>query len=87
MANLSPFFANSGSLQFFSVYQNVPRGAKNDFLLTGLRQDEYTKRAPGVFKEMPAGDSESDSDKAGTQWAAGKRLPGKLIIRRSRRCF
>jgi hypothetical protein len=65
----------------------VPRGPKNDFLLTGLRQDEYTKRAPGVFMEIPADDSESDNDEAESQWAAGKRLPGKLFIRRGRRCF
>mmetsp|Transcript_2795 Transcript_2795/g.6001 ORF Transcript_2795/g.6001 Transcript_2795/m.6001 type:complete len:582 (-) Transcript_2795:1490-3235(-) len=51
MANLSPFQQGYGSLQCFSVYQNVPNRSKDDFMLTGLRQDEYTAKAPGVFRE------------------------------------
>ena len=76
MANLSPFQEGYGSLQLFSVYQRVPKGPKNDFLLTGLRQDEYTAQAPGVFKETPPLDADCDSDDAGN-WVAGRRLPGK----------
>jgi hypothetical protein len=51
MANLSPFQGGYGSLQFFSVYQNVPNRPEDDFMLTGLRQDEHTANAPGVFFE------------------------------------
>ena len=51
MANLSPFQRGYGSLQFFSLYQDVPNRAEDDFLLTGLRQDEHTANAPGIFFE------------------------------------
>ena len=53
MANLSPFQRGYGSLQLFSVHQNVPNGPGSDFELTALRQDSLTSRAPGVFKEAP----------------------------------
>jgi hypothetical protein len=81
MANLSPFFFQSGcgSLQVFSVYQRVPQGIQNDFLLTGLRQDEYTIQAPGVFREVPLSnmDDENDASDQG-DWVAGKRLPSTI---------
>ena len=51
MANLSPFQKGYGSLQLFSVHQDVPNSAEDDFMLTGLRQDEHTANAPGVFFE------------------------------------
>eukprot|EP00536_Pseudo-nitzschia_multiseries_P002425 jgi/Psemu1/251619/estExt_Genewise1Plus.C_320062 len=51
MANLSPFQQGYGSLQCFSVHQDVPNRDEDDFMLTGLRQDEHTARAPGVFHE------------------------------------
>lgn len=52
IANLSPFQKGSGSLQIFSVSQNVPsRGRANDFWLTGLRRDHSTALAPGIFRE------------------------------------
>lgn len=51
LANLSPFQTGYGSLQVFSVYQNVPKGAENDMKVTGLRRDQYTAQAPGIFKE------------------------------------
>jgi len=51
MANLSPFQRGYGSLQVFSVYQEVPNSLGSDIDLTGLRQDGTTARAPGVFKE------------------------------------
>jgi WD repeat-containing protein 24 len=51
MANLSPFQKGYGSLQIFSVYQDVPYGKQDDFALTGLRQDYAISRAPGVFRE------------------------------------
>ena len=51
MANLSPFQRGYGSLQFFSVYQDVPNRPEDDFMLTGLRQDEHTANAPGCFFE------------------------------------
>ena len=31
--------------------QNVPNSVDDDFMLTALRQDEYTAKAPGVFRE------------------------------------
>lgn len=74
MANLSPFQSGYGSLQVFSVYQRVPKGPKNDFLLTGLRQDVYTAGAPGVFKEVPP--EGAPDDIASDQSVAGRRLPG-----------
>mmetsp|Transcript_62676 Transcript_62676/g.70081 ORF Transcript_62676/g.70081 Transcript_62676/m.70081 type:complete len:1140 (+) Transcript_62676:51-3470(+) len=51
IANFSPFQPGSGSLQCFSVYQDVPNRINDDFMLTALRQDEYTAKAPGVFRE------------------------------------
>ena len=51
MANLSPFQHGYGSLQLFSVHQDVPNRAEDDFMLTGLRQDEHTAKAPGIFFE------------------------------------
>jgi hypothetical protein len=78
MANLSPFQRGFGSLQLFSVYQFVPRGRMNEFKITGLRQDEYTARAPGCFKEVPPDDFRSGEDEADDAlWTAGKRLPGE----------
>lgn len=53
MANLSPFQRGYGSLQLFSVHQQVPNGIGSDFDLTALRQDNITAKAPGVFKESP----------------------------------
>jgi len=73
IANLSPFQKGYGSLQLVSVHQNVPSGHDNDYLLSGLRSDELTSRAPGVFKEVPPtckqhedclpGDTSHDKDK------------------------
>jgi hypothetical protein len=76
MANLSPFQSGYGSLQVFSVYQRVPKGPKNDFLLTGLRQDAYTAGAPGVFKEVPPEGAADDA--SSDQSVAGRRLPGTI---------
>eukprot|EP00934_Nitzschia_sp_Nitz4_P001856 Nitzschia sp. Nitz4//scaffold43_size134323//5968//9728//NITZ4_003276-RA/size134323-augustus-gene-0.212-mRNA-1//1//CDS//3329551879//1856//frame0 len=52
MANLSPFQRGYGSLQVFSVHQQVPNGIGDDSALTALRRDEVTARAPGVFREL-----------------------------------
>ena len=79
MANLSPFQQGYGSLQLFSIYQQVPSGRKCDFLLTGLRQDEYTARAPGIFREVPVEDTEGEQDETDGLWLAGKRLPGECL--------
>ena len=51
MANLSPFQQGYGSLQIFSVYQPLPVGPREDFILTGLRQDPVTAMAEGIFRE------------------------------------
>lgn len=48
LANLSPFQRGFGSLEVFSVSQNVPSEPKNDFGLTGLRTEV---EAPGIFRE------------------------------------
>jgi hypothetical protein len=77
MANLSPFQRGYGSLQLFSVNQQVPNGAESDFMLTGLRRDEQTARAPGVFQETPFEAYNAGSDEAEDSWSAGKRLPGE----------
>jgi hypothetical protein len=72
---LSPFQQGYGSLQIFSVYQKLPTG-KDELLLTGLRQDEVTARAPGVFRE-PAVEQTSVSadDSTALHWIPGHRLP------------
>jgi len=51
MANLSPFQRGCGSLQIFSVTQNVPSSRQKDFGLTALRQDRVIASAPGIFRE------------------------------------
>ena len=79
MANLSPFQRGYGSLQIFSVNQQVPNRVVNDFMLTGLRRDEQTRRAPGVFKEVPVEAYNEVFDET-EDLSAGKRLPGKLRL-------
>jgi hypothetical protein len=75
MANLSPFQSGYGSLQIFSVYQNVPKGSEHDKKLTCLRQDKHTANAPGVFKEEIS-ESEDDVRSEGDGvWALQRRLP------------
>ena len=84
MANLSPFQQGYGSLQLFSVYQQVPKGPKSDFFLTGLRQDECTAEAPGVFREIPPGHGGNDSEDMGPEnWFGGRRLPCKFHASRA----
>jgi hypothetical protein len=80
MANLSPFQSGYGSLQLFSVYQNVPKGIENNVKLTGLRQDTETAEAPGVFKEGVVESSEDGRNEIDDFWAPGRRLPGKIIV-------
>ena len=74
LANLSPFQRGYGSLQLFSVHQEVPNGAGSDFALTALRQDAITAKAPGVFKEAP-NDVTINSSTATEEPSAGRRLP------------
>jgi WD repeat-containing protein 24 len=71
ITNLSPFQHGFGSLQVFSVCQQVP-GPKQDFLLTGLRKDSATASAPCVFRELP---SDADVQDYSSKWVAGNRLP------------
>lgn len=54
MANLSPFQKGCGSLQIFSVCQPVPSDPDSEFYLTGLRRDNVTSAAPGIFREVPS---------------------------------
>ena len=79
MANLSPFQRGYGSLQIFSVCQQVPNDPASDYLLTGLCQDEQTAQAPGVFRE-----SQIEGANSGTgiddSLLGGKRLPGKIDL-------
>jgi hypothetical protein len=75
MANLSPFQKGCGSLQLFSVCQDVPSSTESDFLLTGLRRDAVTANAPGIFRETP---TEGNAEQIVTfpiGWRAGRRLP------------
>ena len=76
MANLSPFQRGFGSLQLFSVHQNVPNGLRNDKDLTCLRQDGATANAPGVFYE-PAIETDTESSNDHTRIPWGKRIPEK----------
>ena len=68
MANLSPFQTGCGSLQLFSVCQPVPSGARNEFLLTGLRRDAVTSRAPGIFRENPLPGEDAVDSRVETKW-------------------
>jgi hypothetical protein len=74
LANLSPFQRGYGSLQLFSVHQQVPNGAGSDFELTALRQDAITSKAPGVFKEAPIEVSTNTSTSTQAP-SGGRRLP------------
>lgn len=77
LASLSPFQKGYGSLQLFSIYQAVPSGPGDDFLLTGLRKDSVTANAPGIFREPSEESSKSpDIDRLkDISWRAGCRLP------------
>jgi WD repeat-containing protein 24 len=77
MANLSPFQRGYGSLQIFSVFQNVPSGPRNEFLLTGLRRDGITALAPGIFREKPVDDTSEPTSVSpfSSQLIGGRRLP------------
>lgn len=74
MANLSPFQRGYGSLQLFSVHQNVPNSVGSDFVLTALRQDGTTAKSPGIFKESPV-DVNPNSAMTRPTAAGGRRLP------------
>ena len=71
MTNLSPFQQGFGSLQCFSVYQSVPNQKKDDFLLTALRQDEYTAQSTGAFHESATTIKIESPDKG----CMGRRVP------------
>lgn len=62
MANLSPFQTGYGSLQIFSIHQDVPRDLQSEYILTGLRQDSVTANAPGFFCEAPQYDKMTTLD-------------------------
>mmetsp|Transcript_28216 Transcript_28216/g.68653 ORF Transcript_28216/g.68653 Transcript_28216/m.68653 type:complete len:1083 (-) Transcript_28216:1910-5158(-) len=72
LTNLSPFQQGFGSLQCFSVYQNVPNQEKDDFSLTALRQDEYTAQATGAFYEPDTTVKIVSREKDG---CSGRRVP------------
>ncbi|MGK3754642.1 MAG: hypothetical protein ACI8RD_006951 [Bacillariaceae sp.] len=76
MANLSPFQAGYGSLQCFSLYQDVPNRVEDDFMLTALRQDKYTAKAPGVFREDDLQNLVSETDKKSQD--GGKHFPSSV---------
>lgn len=78
MANLSPFQRGCGSLQIFSVHQQVPHGRHDDYALTGLRQDSATSRAPGVFREpMISSLRDGSQQQEGQTVKIGQRLPSE----------
>ena len=80
LANLSPYQEGYGSLQIFSVHQNIPSGPRNEFLLTGLRRDIVTANAPGIFCEEPV--DEDGTDLAGGYFpdpsSGNQQLPSKV---------
>jgi hypothetical protein len=79
MANLSPFQKGYGSLQLFSVCQAVPSGPQSNFLLTGLRKDSVTARAPGVFREEPSEEGPEGFDSSfPNHLVSGRRLPATV---------
>ena len=78
MANLSPFQQGYGSLQFFGVYQDVPNRAEDDFMLTGLRQDEHTAKAPGVFFEEDLHKLDVAKKKEKEEQGFANRFPGSV---------
>ena len=78
MANLSPFQRGCGSLQIFSVHQQVPHGRHDDYALTGLRQDSATSRAPGVFREpIISSLRDGSQQQEGQTVKIGQRLPSE----------
>lgn len=77
IANLSPFQRGYGSLQVFSVQQDVPNSVGSDFQLTKLRQDVTTANAPGVFKEKPMEVKHSTTPTTSLMTTTSKRLPDK----------
>jgi hypothetical protein len=79
MANLSPFQKGYGSLQLFSVCQPIPSGPQSNFLLTGLRKDSITARAPGVFREEPTEEGPEGFDSSSpNNLVSLKRLPATV---------
>jgi hypothetical protein len=79
MANLSPFQEGYGSLQLFSICQPVPSGQKDDFLLTGLRRDSNTAKAPGMFREDPVPeDDKFKKDAMLDTWTIGSHVPTSM---------
>ena len=80
MANLSPFQKGYGSLQLFSICQPVPSGPDSDVMLTGLRRDQITMNAPGIFRELPLDDNDpSNFNKTSDQITA--KFPWKFCTR------
>ena len=75
IANLSPFQSGFGSLQIMSLHQDVPSGAQNDYKLTGLRRDEGTASAPGVFHEDALASSSKEVSKKWDPKPGGQREP------------
>lgn len=53
LGNLCPFQRGFGSIKVLTVHQDVPSGDNNDYALCGLRRDNITSLAPGVFQELP----------------------------------
>ncbi len=79
MANLSPFQEGYGSLQIFSICQPVPSGQKDDFLLTGLRRDANTAKAPGIFREDPIlEDDKLKKEALLDTWTIGSHVPTNM---------
>ena len=69
MGNLSPFQKGYGSLQLLSVCQKIPYKGFDDFSLTGLRRDNVTANAPGIFQELPGLSTESDLMSVTNDWS------------------
>mmetsp|Transcript_11572 Transcript_11572/g.14462 ORF Transcript_11572/g.14462 Transcript_11572/m.14462 type:complete len:588 (-) Transcript_11572:817-2580(-) len=79
ITNLSPFQRGFGSLQLVSAHQKVPSGENNDYLFCGLRRDEVTAQAPGIFQEIPPISKANINKFAWKPKKGGERVPSESV--------
>ena len=75
----SPFQPGYGSLQVIAAHQpNIPSGFNNEFDLCGLRQDDISSSALGVFNECRPIDVSENRFKWNPAHISGQREPGEF---------
>jgi hypothetical protein len=80
LACLSPFQPGYGSLQIVAAHQPyIPSGFNNDFNLCGLRQDDVSASAIGVFKEFRPIDVPENKFTWTPMHISGQREPGEYL--------